>query len=125
MLSARHLAHLSFINCMTLIAKPLPSGSVWDTPFIYCVHSLSPAYPKEIVQPLILAAIDQAWAVYLLEIEDARDRIGVVSLTGRNYEVEYTKEVAGMFEAMLSDIEETIEATLARLEGKTLHVERL
>ena len=83
------------------------------------------AYPKEIVQPLILAAIDQAWAVYLLEIEDARDRIGVVSLTGRNYEVEYTKEVAGMFEAMLSDIEETIEATLARLEGKTLHVERL
>ena len=39
--------------------------------------------------------------------------------------MEYTKEVAGMFEAMLSDIEETIEGTLVRLEGKTLHVERL
>lgn len=81
--------------------------------------------PHSIVQAVVLSAIDEAWAAFLREADDARQRCGVVSLVGRDYKSEYIREVSGMFEAMVSSMQEQIEKMLSRVTGGQKHVDTL
>lgn len=67
-------------------------------------------HPPALVRAVTLAKIDEGWAAYLREIEDARERCGVVSLVGRDYRVEYIKEVSAMYETMLESVRAEIPA---------------
>lgn len=80
-------------------------------------------YPAGAARAVLLAGIDEAWSAFLSEAEDARNRIGVVSLTGRNYEFEYVREVAAMYSAMQDEVLRTARARLAGLKDGKPHVE--
>ena len=79
-------------------------------------------YPPKVARVVLLAAIDEAWAAFLSEAEDARERIGVVSLAGKNYEIEYVREVAAMYRAMREDVERRARARLDGLKDGVLNV---
>ena len=82
-------------------------------------------YPPAAARAVLLAGIDEAWSGFLAEAEAARERIGVVSLAGKNYEFEYIQEVAAMYSAMRDDVRRTAQARLQGLKDGTLHVEAL
>ena len=75
------------------------------------------------VTAVALSAIDEAWAAFLREADDARQRCGVVSLVGKDYQREYIREVAAMFEAMTEGIEETMQKRLARASEGVVYVD--
>jgi preprotein translocase subunit SecA len=79
--------------------------------------------PPAMVQAVALSAIDEAWATFLREADDARQRCGVVSLVGRDYQREYIREVAAMFEAMMDGIKETMHRHLAYASEGVIHVD--
>ena len=79
-------------------------------------------YPPKVARAVLLAGIDEAWATFISEAEDARERIGVVSLAGKNYEVEYIREVAAMYRAMQQDVERKAHARLDGLKDGVLNV---
>lgn len=79
--------------------------------------------PSAVVQAVALSAIDEAWATFLREADDARQRCGVVSLVGRDYQREYIREVAAMFEAMMDGIKETMHRRLAHASEGVIHVD--
>ena len=79
--------------------------------------------PAPMVQAVALSAIDEAWAAFLREADDARQRCGVVSLVGKDYQREYIREVAAMFEAMTDGIEETMQRRLARASEGVVYVD--
>ena len=79
--------------------------------------------PAPMVQAVALSAIDEAWAAFLREADDARQRCGVVSLVGKDYQREYIREVAAMFEAMTDGIEETMQRRLARASEGVIYVD--
>ena len=82
-------------------------------------------YPAKAARAVLLAGIDEAWSAFLSEADAARERIGVVSLTGRNYEHEYIREVADMYDAMREDVRQKALLRLQGLKDGTLHVEGL
>ena len=63
----------------------------------------------------MLAGIDEAWSVFLAETESAKDRIELVSLAGKNYEIEYIREIAGMYREMQHDVQDTAHGRLKSL----------
>ena len=79
--------------------------------------------PAPMVQAVALSSIDEAWAAFLREADDARQRCGVVSLVGKDYQREYIREVAAMFEAMTDGIEETMQRRLARASEGVVYVD--
>ena len=79
--------------------------------------------PAPLVQAVALSAIDEAWAAFLREADDARQRCGVVSLVGKDYQREYIREVASMFEAMTDGIKETMTRRLARASEGVVYVD--
>ena len=79
--------------------------------------------PAPMVTAVALSAIDEAWAAFLREADDARQRCGVVSLVGKDYQREYIREVAAMFEAMTEGIEETMQKRLARASEGVVYVD--
>ena len=79
--------------------------------------------PAPMVQAVALSSIDEAWAAFLREADDARQRCGVVSLVGKDYQREYIREVATMFEAMTDGIEETMQRRLARASEGVVYVD--
>ena len=79
--------------------------------------------PPAMVQAVALSAIDEAWAAFLREADDARQRCGVVSLVGKDYQREYICEVAAMFEAMTDGIKETMHKRLAHASEGVIHVD--
>jgi len=79
--------------------------------------------PLAMVQAVALSAIDEAWAAFLREADDARQRCGVVSLVGRDYQREYIREVAAMFENMMDGIKETMHRRLAHASEGVIHVD--
>ena len=79
-------------------------------------------YPPGIARAVLLAAIDEAWSTFLAEAEDARERIGVVSLVGKNYEIEYVREVADMYSAMQARVQASAHERLSNVKDGTLHV---
>lgn len=80
-------------------------------------------HPPALVRAVTLAKIDEGWAAYLREIEDARERCGVVSLVGRDYRVEYIKEVSAMYETMLESVRAEIARVLAGVKEGVLRVD--
>ena len=81
------------------------------------------ALPAPIVCAVALQSIDEAWAAFLREADDARQRCGVVSLVGRDYRREYIKEVADMFERMIEGTKEMMAKRLENVKGGTHYVE--
>ena len=79
--------------------------------------------PAPLVQAVALSAIDEAWAAFLREADHARQRCGVVSLVGKDYQREYIREVAAMFEAMMNGIEETMQRRLAHASEGVVYVD--
>jgi len=79
--------------------------------------------PEKLVQAVALLTIDEAWAAFLHEADDARQRCGVVSLVGRDYQREYIREIAAMFEAMTDGIKETMRKRLARASEGVMYVD--
>jgi preprotein translocase subunit SecA len=62
-------------------------------------------YPKATAKAVLLAGIDEAWSAFLAETEDAKDRVEIVSLAGKNYETEYIREIAEMYHAMQNEVQ--------------------
>ncbi len=81
------------------------------------------ALPEPIVRAVALQSIDEAWATFLREADDARQRCGVVSLVGKDYRREYIKEVADMFESMIEGTKATMKKRLENVKGGTHYVE--
>ena len=81
--------------------------------------------PSAVVQAVALSAIDEAWATFLREADDARQRCGVVSLVGRDYQREYIREATAMFEAMMDGIKETMHRRLAYASEGVIHVDAI
>ena len=79
--------------------------------------------PSGLVQAVALASIDEAWAAFLREADHARQRCGVVSLVGKDYQREYIRETAAMFEAMMNGIEETMLRRLAHASEGVVYVD--
>ena len=81
--------------------------------------------PTALGKTIALMCIDEAWTQFLSESEDARQRCGVVSLTGRDYRREYVREVGVMFENMLESLHEQMRARASGVERGVWHVETL
>lgn len=81
------------------------------------------ALPAPIVRAVALQSIDEAWAQFLREADDARQRCGVVSLVGKDYRREYIREVADMFASMIEGTKETMRKRLKNVKGGTHYVE--
>ena len=79
--------------------------------------------PPAMVKAVALQTMDEAWAAFLREADEARQRCGVVSLVGKDYKREYIREAAAMFEAMLSGINEDMKKRLAGAKGGILRVD--
>lgn len=79
--------------------------------------------PRRMVQAVALHTIDEAWAVFLREADEARQRCGVVSLVGRDYRSEYIREVASMFNVMVEGMQEQMRLRLEKVKGDTLYVD--
>ena len=71
--------------------------------------------PPALAKAVLLAGIDESWSAFLAETEDAKDRIEMVSLAGKNYEVEYIRDIANMYEAMQAEVRKTAHRRIARL----------
>ena len=79
-------------------------------------------YPPQAAKAILLAGIDEAWSAFLAETEDAKDRVELVSLAGKNYENEYIRDIAGMYRMMQEDVQKTAHRRLARLKDGVYHV---
>ena len=79
--------------------------------------------PRRMVQAVALHTIDEAWAAFLREADEARQRCGVVSLVGRDYRSEYIREVASMFNVMVEGMQEQMRLRLEKVKGDTLYVD--
>ncbi len=74
-------------------------------------------YPPAVAKAVLLAGIDEAWSAFLEETEAAKDRIEIVSLAGKNYEIEYIREIADMYRTMQEEIKKTAYYRLDRMEN--------
>lgn len=83
------------------------------------------AYPPEAVKTVLLAGIDEAWSAFLAETEDAKDRVEIVSLAGKNYEIEYIRDITDMYRAMQEDVQKKAHRRLAGLKDGRYHVESI
>ena len=82
-------------------------------------------YPPVVARAVLLSAIDEAWAAFLAEADVARERIGALSLIGKNYEIEYIREIADMYDAMREQVNRAAHARLAGMKDGVLHVETI
>ena len=84
--------------------------------------SLPPGFedvPPAVVKAILLAGIDEAWSAFLSDTESAKDHTELVSLAGKNYEIEYIREIADMFHEMEQDVLSTAHSRVENLkEGK-------
>jgi preprotein translocase subunit SecA len=78
--------------------------------------------PPAVAKAILLAGIDEAWSAFLAETESAKDRIELVSLAGKNYEIEYIREIAGMYHEMERAVQETARDRLESVKEGVLHV---
>lgn len=80
-------------------------------------------YPPAMAKAVLLAGIDEAWAVFLAETEAAKDRVEIVSMAGKNYETEYIRDIAGMYHEMADEVKKTASGRLDRWKDGMWHVE--
>ena len=72
-----------------------------------------------------MAGIDEAWAAFLEETEAAKDRTEIVSMAGKNYEIEFIRDIAGMYREMQNAVRETAYGRLDRLKNGAENVGNL
>lgn len=82
-------------------------------------------YPQEAARRVLLSAIDEMWAVFLDEAEDAKMGIGLVSLAGKNYEVDYIRKVTDLYHAMEDEVERISHERLSGMKDDHPHVSDL
>ena len=75
-----------------------------------------------VAKAVLLSGIDEAWSVFLSEIESAKDHVELVSLAGKNYETEYIREIAGMYQQMRLAVQKTAHGRLKGLKEGVLNV---
>ena len=78
--------------------------------------------PPAFAKAVLLAGIDEAWSAFLDETETAKDRVEIVSMAGKNYEVEYIREVANIFNTMQNAVQNTAHKKLSGLKDGVNHV---
>lgn len=78
--------------------------------------------PPAFAKAVLLAGIDEAWSAFLDETETAKDRIEIVSMAGKNYEVEYIREVANIFNNMQDAVQKTAHKKLSGIKDGVYHV---
>ena len=81
--------------------------------------------PPAAAKAVLLAGIDEAWSAFLAETESAKDRVELVSLSGKNYETEYIREIAAMYREMQNAVRETAHNRLEGLREGVLYVENV
>lgn len=82
-------------------------------------------YPPAMAKAVLLAGIDEAWAAFLEETEAAKDRTEIVSMAGKNYEIEFIRDIAGMYREMQNAVRETAYGRLDRLKNGAENVGNL
>ncbi|MBQ9663102.1 MAG: preprotein translocase subunit SecA [Oscillospiraceae bacterium] len=75
--------------------------------------------PPAAAKAVLLAGIDEAWSAFLADTESAKDRVELVSLAGKNYEIEYIRDIANMYHEMERGVLSTAHDRMETLrEGK-------
>ncbi|MCB9790352.1 preprotein translocase subunit SecA [Candidatus Nomurabacteria bacterium] len=76
--------------------------------FIIHIYQIGPAYASEMSRLLVLQTIDQYWMEHLDSMADLREGVGMQSYAQRDPLVAYKNEGFGLFEKMLSQVDEAV-----------------